>query len=98
MLGLIAPGVQHHVRDHADGMRTAWMYHADGSWARAIGRHDQPPTVYQGGPRRLWDILDDIRTQWIRDGALPIRGAHVSIITPDGVIHLNHGRWEMTIA
>ena len=48
------------------------MVHADGSWARATGAGDDTPTVHQGGPRRLWDILDGIRLDWLRDGSLPV--------------------------
>ncbi|GGO16117.1 hypothetical protein GCM10010116_32480 [Microbispora rosea subsp. aerata] len=73
------------------------MVHKDGSWARAeqIGR--EPPTVHQGGPRRLWDVLDEARDYWLQHGALPLYGANVTI-TPDGVIHLQRGRWKATIA
>lgn len=28
----------------------------DGSWARVVMR--EPPVVYQGGPRRLWDLIE----------------------------------------
>lgn len=54
------------------------------------------PTVHQGGPRRLWDILDGIRLRWLRDGSLPVHGADATI-TPDGAIHLRHGHWQATL-
>ena len=57
---------------------------------------DDPPTVHQSGPRRLWDILDDTRHAWLRDGSLPAYGAKVTI-TPDGSIHLKRGRWQAEI-
>ena len=82
-LGIIAPDIQHEFAESADGRRTAWMVHADGSWARATGAGDDPPTVHQGGPRRLWDILDGIRLDWLRDGSLPVYGADATI-APDG--------------
>jgi protein-L-isoaspartate O-methyltransferase len=96
MLGVIAPGIQHHYQQHEDGRRTAWMLHSDGSWARATSPDGEPPTVHQSGPRRLWDLLDNIRHSWLRDGSLPVYGAKV-IITPDGRIHLKRGGWQATI-
>jgi len=54
------------------------------------------PPVHQSGPRRLWDILDDTRHAWLRDGSLPAYGAKVTI-TPDGSIHLERGRWQAEI-
>ncbi len=96
VLGIVAPGVQHEFAESADGQRTAWMVHPDGSWARATGTGDDPPTVHQGGPRRLWDILDGIRLAWLRDGSLPVYGADATI-TPDGAIHLSHGHWHATL-
>ena len=97
MLGIIAPGIEHHYQQDGDGQRTAWMLHPDGSWARATSVDGATPTVHQSGPRRLWDILDDLRHRWLRDGSLPVYGATVTI-TPDGVCHLQRGRWRATIA
>ena len=96
-LGIIAPDIQHGFAESADGRRTAWMVHADGSWARATGAGDDTPTVHQGGPRRLWDILEGIRLDWLRDGSLPVHGADVTI-TPDGTIRLQHGHWHATLS
>jgi protein-L-isoaspartate O-methyltransferase len=96
MLGVTLPGVQDHYEESGNGQRTAWMLHPDGSWARATGTADDPPTVHQSGPRRLWDVLDDIRHAWLRDGKLPAYGANVTI-TPDGSIQLTRGRWQATI-
>ncbi len=45
-------------------LTTTWMTHPDGSWARATGKPAEPATVHQAGPRRLWDTLDAIRTDW----------------------------------
>ncbi|MGH3693564.1 MAG: methyltransferase domain-containing protein [Pseudonocardiaceae bacterium] len=96
MLGIVAPGIEHHYQQDDDGRRPAWMLHPDGSWARATSTDDDTPTVHHSGPRRLWDILDDIRYRWLRDGSLPVYGATVTI-TPDGVCHLKRGRWQATI-
>ncbi len=97
MLGVTVPGgVLHHFEESGDGLRSAWMLHADGSWARASGTGDQPPVVHQSGPRRLWDTLDDLRRTWLRDGSLPAYGAKVTI-TPDGGIHFKRGRGHAAI-
>jgi protein-L-isoaspartate O-methyltransferase len=96
MLGIVAPGIEHHYHQDDEGRRTAWMVHADGSWARATSVDGDEPTVHQSGPRRLWDIVDDIRYRWLREGSLPVYGATVTI-TPDGACHLTRGRWQATI-
>ncbi|WP_327047332.1 protein-L-isoaspartate(D-aspartate) O-methyltransferase [Microbispora sp. NBC_01189] len=96
MLEVMAPGIEHDYRETGDA-RIALMVHADGSWVRAeqIGR--DLPAVHQGGPRRLWDVLDQARDHWLQEGSLPLYGANVRI-TPDGAIHLRRGRWKATIA
>ncbi|GAA3132261.1 methyltransferase domain-containing protein [Streptosporangium carneum] len=96
MLEVVCPGIEHHYEETDDGRRTARMVHADGSWARASAQADGPPTVHQGGPRRLWDVLDEVRHYWLQHGELPIRGAYARI-TPDGTICLRRGRWKATI-
>ncbi|MEU6332767.1 protein-L-isoaspartate(D-aspartate) O-methyltransferase [Streptomyces sp. NPDC047049] len=97
MLSLTAPGIEHRTGTDEDGGRTVWMLHADGSWARA---HTKPgertATVHQGGPRRLWDIVDEIRWRWLEQGELPVYGARVTI-TPDGTTTLTRGGWTVTI-
>ncbi|HEY1620071.1 MAG TPA: hypothetical protein VGG25_20775 [Streptosporangiaceae bacterium] len=80
--------------DQETGAETA--SHQDGSWARASGRTDELPVVHQAGPRRLWDILEDIRHRWILDGCLPLRGASVKI-GPDGTCELTRGSWRAAI-
>jgi protein-L-isoaspartate O-methyltransferase len=97
MLGIVAPGIEHHYQQDDDGRRVAWMLHPDGSWARATSTDSDAPTVHQSGPRRLWDILDDLRYRWLRDGSLPVYGATVTV-TADGVCHLKRGRWQATVA
>lgn len=93
---LAAPGVHHVYRVSGDGLRTAWMLHADGSWARASAHGTDPPTVHQCGPRRLWDLLDEIRFTWLCEGGFPVRGA-LALIKPDGSVHLKRGMWRTTI-
>jgi protein-L-isoaspartate O-methyltransferase len=96
MLGVTVPGIQHHYQQTSDGQRTAWMLHPDGSWARATSPDGETPVVHQSGPRRLWDILDDIRHTLLRDGSLPVFGARVTI-TPDGAIHFERGHWQASL-
>ncbi|MEU3352353.1 protein-L-isoaspartate(D-aspartate) O-methyltransferase [Streptomyces sp. NPDC037389] len=92
MLDIVAPGIEHEYSED-DEQRVAVMAHADGSWARATARADEPPRVHQGGPRRLWDTLDEIRAYWLTNGELPVRGAKV-YIKPDGSTYLARGPWK----
>ena len=95
MLELSAPGVAHQYQEH--GMvRTAWMAHPDGSWARATQQADEPAVVHQGGPRRLWDVLDGLRYEWAREGRFPLYGARVWIKS-DGVCWLARVSWHARI-
>ncbi|GAA1859542.1 hypothetical protein GCM10009736_28150 [Actinomadura bangladeshensis] len=69
------------------------MWSGDGSWARAESRDGEPPTVTQGGARRLWDALDAIRERWLRESALPCYGARAKA-EPDGTTTLWRGRGQ----
>ncbi|MGI5444163.1 methyltransferase domain-containing protein [Streptomyces sp. CA-243310] len=92
MLDLAVPGIEHAYWEDDEGLRHALMSHADGSWARAVGAGIHPPTVHQGGPRRLWDALEEVRGYWLQHGELPARGARV-IVKPDGRTILARGEW-----
>ncbi|MEW2581462.1 protein-L-isoaspartate(D-aspartate) O-methyltransferase [Streptomyces syringium] len=91
MLDVMAPGIEHQF-DEDDKQRTALMAHADGSWARATAHADDVPQVHQSGPRKLWDLLDEVRTYWLSNGELPVRGAKV-FVKPDGSTYLARGKW-----
>ncbi|MFF6903914.1 methyltransferase domain-containing protein [Streptomyces hydrogenans] len=96
MLQLQIPGIEHRRRSQ-DGIHTVWMAHPDGSWARAQATsYQEHATVYQGGPRRLWDPLENIldRLNWM--GELPVYGARVTI-TPDGETTLARAGWTATL-
>ncbi|MFD7549023.1 methyltransferase domain-containing protein [Streptomyces sp. NPDC059816] len=95
MLEVTMPGVETGYQT-SGRTRTAYLVHPDGSWARASAEWTDSPTVHQGGPRRLWDAVERIRTRLLAEGGLPLYGAQVRI-TPDGVIHLSRGRWEATM-
>nr|EIF91205.1 hypothetical protein [Streptomyces tsukubensis NRRL18488] len=95
LLELAVPGTE--AGFHEQGrIRTACLAHPDGSWARATAEWTDPPTVHQSGPRRLWDVLERIRTRLNTEGRLPLLGARVRI-TPDGVCHFSRGRWKAVI-
>ncbi|MFJ9719702.1 protein-L-isoaspartate(D-aspartate) O-methyltransferase [Streptomyces sp. NPDC101213] len=97
MLSLLAPGIEHRVGTGDDGSRMTWMLHPDGSWARArTEQGERTTTVHQGGPRRLYDILEQIRWRWLKHGELPVYGARVTI-TPDGETTLSRGGWSTTL-
>lgn len=98
VLEVTAPGIQHYYDETDDGARTAWMVHPDGSWARATAQGTDTPTVSQSGPRRLWDILDELRDYWLSHGYFQLYGAQVFIPPDGGKIHLARGAWEATIA
>ena len=96
VMALAVPGVEHSYLEDEGGVRTAVMVHEDGSWARASGQRGEQPTVHQSGPRRLWDILDGIRHDWLCDGTLPAYGAS-AVIDPDGTLHLTRRKWHATV-
>ncbi|WP_317453673.1 methyltransferase domain-containing protein [Streptomyces sp. CBMA152] len=96
MLDLTAPDIAHHYEERGDGTRVAVMAHSDGSWARATGRPNERAAVDQGGPRRLWDILDELRTHWLTEGELPARGAQV-FVKADGTTILARGNWHVKL-
>lgn len=97
MLSLTAPGIEHRNGTDDDGGRMTWMLHPDGSWARAHTRPgSRTATVHQGGPRRLYTLLEAIRWRWIEHGELPVYGALVTV-TPDGATTLARGGWAVTL-
>ncbi|MGW0712443.1 methyltransferase domain-containing protein [Streptomyces sp. NPDC002643] len=95
MLEVTSPGIE--VDYEARGRhRTAYLVHADGSWARASAEWLDAPEVHQGGPRRLWGELERIRNRLNAEGGLPLYGSRLEI-TPDGVCHLSRGRWTASL-
>ncbi|ONH54604.1 protein-L-isoaspartate(D-aspartate) O-methyltransferase [Frankia sp. CcI49] len=96
MLHLAAPDIEHRYWHEDDGRHTALMAHPDGSWARATAVGVEPPTVHQGGLRRLWDILDGVRDDWLSHGMAPFLGARI-MVREDGAIALRRGTWSAVI-
>ncbi|MFF4317078.1 methyltransferase domain-containing protein [Streptomyces sp. NPDC001507] len=96
MLELLEPGIEHHTETAGD-VRTVWMVHLDGSWARATATGFLgAPIVHQGGPRRLWDALEKIRNRLNREGTLPVYGARARV-DPEGTLVLSRGKWSVTV-
>ena len=71
---------------------------AASGWVAGTGfcRRREAPVVHQSGALRLWDLLDDVREMWLREGWLPVYGASATI-TPDGGIHLRRGKWRASL-
>jgi protein-L-isoaspartate O-methyltransferase len=95
-LAILVPGIEDHYETAQDGTRRAWLLAPDGSWARAEGRDGGPVFICQAGPQRLWDILDGLRGQWLREGSLPAYGSDVTI-APDGSITFKRGKWTAVL-
>lgn len=72
-------------KDHASATCTLWD--ANGSWARAAGIPGQIPTVFSSGPTDLWAQLEDLKTQWLTHGPLPLFGAP-AVIEEDGTVRI----------
>lgn len=81
------PGVQRVILVPDDGPEQTWLVHGDGSWAR---RTAGSPAVVQGGPRRLWDELEEIHADWEQAGR-PAREAYGLTVTADREHLLWHG-------
>ncbi|MFH8990894.1 methyltransferase domain-containing protein [Streptomyces sp. NPDC017940] len=94
-LTLAVPGIETHFETDGDD-RTAYLLHADGSWARAHGHWTDAPTVHQSGPRRLWDVLERIRHKLNIEGSLGLYGYRVHI-EPNGRCHISQGGWTAVI-
>jgi protein-L-isoaspartate(D-aspartate) O-methyltransferase len=67
-----------------------WLAHADGSWVHHRGSH-----VDQGGPRRLWDVVEEAVAEW-HDLGKPRRHHFGITIGPDGqFLTLAEQRWRL---
>ena len=95
MLEVTTPGIEL-AYEESGRRRTAYLVHADGSWARASAEWLDAPEVHQGGPRRLWSQLERIRNRLNGEGGLPLYGSRLEI-TPDGTCHFSRGKWTATL-
>ena len=76
--GLALPGTQ-----IAFGPEGPQLAHPDGSWATFTMRQGSPTEVHQGGPRKLWDLVEAAHDQWLhldkprrQRFGITIRGPH----------------------
>lgn len=65
------------------GQRRLWLFHADGSWARATAEGNGLPAVHQSGPRRLWDEFEEAESRWTSAGRFDLREL-TARFTPEG--------------
>jgi protein-L-isoaspartate O-methyltransferase len=65
-IGLRVPRCTHSVASKREGARPVWFYGLDDtSWACAFFREGRTETtVYQSGPRRLWDEVESAYVWW----------------------------------
>ncbi|WP_405020178.1 methyltransferase domain-containing protein [Kitasatospora sp. NBC_00070] len=70
VIGLAVPDVTHVIHEQDDGTTTAWFYGlGDRSWAAVVWRKGQSETtVYQAGPRRLWQAVERAVRWWQAEG------------------------------
>lgn len=83
--GLLTGGDCVSATDRRDGDVSYWLYGmTDRSWAAAV-LHDghRHSTVYQGGPRRLWDDIEAAH-RWWTDAGRPGISRFGLTVTPDG--------------
>lgn len=74
-----------HVTDRHGGDTAVWLYGlTDNSWSAVVFRDGATEsTVYQSGPRRLWDELEDAYGWWEQQGR-PGFNRFGLTVTPDG--------------
>lgn len=68
--GLCVPRCAHVVNRSGDGVARAWFFDMDSrSWAAVESSGKPAATVYQSGPRRLWDEVARALTWWSNEGS-----------------------------
>ncbi|WP_441249059.1 methyltransferase domain-containing protein [Kitasatospora sp. McL0602] len=68
VIGLAVPHLTHVAQQQGDDTTTAWFYGlTDRSWA-AVRWERASTTVYQAGPRRLWQAVERALAWWERQG------------------------------
>ncbi|WP_459249299.1 methyltransferase domain-containing protein [Streptomyces youssoufiensis] len=71
VMGLRVPDCAHVVNQPDTGTAKAWFFDLlSRSWAAVVFRDGEPePTVYQSGPRRLWDEVESAHRWWTACGS-----------------------------
>jgi hypothetical protein len=84
LAGLCVPDCAH-AADRRGDRRSVWLYGlTDRSWAATVLQDGQPEaTVYQSGPRRLWDELEAAH-RWWTDAGRPTPDRFGLTVTRDG--------------
>ncbi|MFI9077183.1 protein-L-isoaspartate(D-aspartate) O-methyltransferase [Streptomyces sioyaensis] len=68
-MGLRVPQCSYVVAGKSDGARPVWFYSlSDNSWACAMFRDGKTARVWQQGPRRLWDQVENAFRWWVDSG------------------------------
>jgi hypothetical protein len=92
---LDTPGVETRAAAYADGRRTVWLLAVDGSWARA--EEGRQPRVHQGGPRRLWDALEEVHRRWEQQGRFPLHAMRAELGVGGGRLYAPGGNWSFAV-
>ncbi|MCZ0989524.1 protein-L-isoaspartate(D-aspartate) O-methyltransferase [Streptomyces diastatochromogenes] len=83
-LGLAVPDCVHTAYAEADGTPAAWWYSIrDHSWAAARWSETESASVYQRGPRRLWDEIQAAHRWWELRGC-PLVERYGLTVDPSG--------------
>ncbi|MGY5132758.1 protein-L-isoaspartate(D-aspartate) O-methyltransferase [Streptomyces nigrescens] len=83
-MGLRVPQCSYDVANKSDGARPVWFYSlSDHSWACVQFRDGKPARVWQQGPRRLWDHVENAFRWWVHRGK-PDHTRFGLTVTPEG--------------
>ncbi|GLW58596.1 methyltransferase domain-containing protein [Kitasatospora phosalacinea] len=87
VVGLAVPDVTHLVHRQEDGTTVVWCYGlSDRSWAAVAWRAGQQgATVYQAGPRRLWQLVERALAWWDGRGCPELTRFGLAV-GPDGTV------------
>ncbi|MGG2458682.1 methyltransferase domain-containing protein [Streptomyces sp. RGM 3693] len=99
--GLCVPDCAHVVNPTGEGTGKAWFFDLTSrSWAAVEFRSGEPDaTVYQSGPRRLWDEVERALTWWAEKGRPGVDRFGLTV-SPDGITRawLDHPADVLTFA
>ncbi|MFJ9521708.1 rRNA adenine N-6-methyltransferase family protein [Kitasatospora sp. NPDC101801] len=92
LIGLVVPDVTHVIHEQDDGTVTAWLYGlSDKAWACVAWRPEESgATVYQAGPRRLWQDLERALAWWTGQGQPGISRFGLTVTADGQTVWLNH--------